>query len=173
MKVCIQQRQCSRQFNCLNTAMPSEACVAFASWRRTFCPQQCQVGERFCLGGKCVTTSAGQGPLTAMPSGGCVCVAVQMAIEHQCTLGPNAQKWQWQVTCKYFLADGNWPAKLAEQGPSEDLTALAAAAALSVRSTHPISQAITGCVNRLGSAFPQMHVDDFRQEPGIVLPLSC
>lgn len=173
MKVCIQQRQYSPQFNCLNTAMPSQACVAFASWRRTFCQQQCQVGEWFCLGGKCVTTSAGQGPLTAMPSGGCVCVLLcgWQSSTKVGKLGPNPQKCQWQVTC--FLADGNWAAKLAEQGPSEDLTALAAAAALSVRSTHPISQAITGCVNQLGSALPQMHVDDFRQEPGIVLPLSC
>ena len=69
-------------------------------------------------------------------------------------------------------AGGRWAAKLAEQGPSEDLTALAAAAALSVRSTHPISQAVTACVSQLGSALPQTPVDDFRQEPGIELPLS-
>lgn len=65
-----------------------------------------------------------------------------------------------------LFADGSWAAKVVQQGPSDDLTALAAAAALSVRSTHPISQAVTLLTGQLSSALPQLHLQDFRQESG-------
>ena len=59
-----------------------------------------------------------------------------------------------------------WPQALALRGESEALTALAHAAALSVRSTHPVSQAVVTCAQSAGSSLPQLQLHDFRQQPG-------
>ena len=60
----------------------------------------------------------------------------------------------------------SWAHALAQEGPSDGLTALAEAAALSVRSTHPVSQALLSCANSAGSALPQLQLHDFHQKPG-------
>ena len=72
--------------------------------------------------------------------------------------------------------DASWVQALAKQGGSEGrsegLTALAQAAALSVRSTHPVSQAVLACAQSAGSSLPQLQLQDFHQQPG-VLSLVC
>lgn len=57
---------------------------------------------------------------------------------------------------------------LAKQGGSEGLTALAEAAALSVRSTHPVSQAVLACAHSAGSSLPQLQLQDFYQQSGVI-----
>ncbi len=59
-----------------------------------------------------------------------------------------------------------WAQQLTQEGQSEELTALAEAAALSVRSTHPVSQALVLCASSAASALPQIEVHDFHQQPG-------
>lgn len=94
--------------------------------------------------------------------------------------------WKWGDSCALesqkgmLLActgdDASWVQALAKQrgseGKSEGLTALAQAAALSVRSTHPVSQAVLACAQSAGSSLPQLQLQDFHQQPG-VLSLVC
>lgn len=63
----------------------------------------------------------------------------------------------------------NWVQALAQAGQSDSLTALAEASALSLRSTHPVSQALVACATSAGSALPQLEVHDFHQQPGMLL----
>ncbi|KAL3159617.1 putative cadmium/zinc-transporting ATPase hma1, chloroplastic [Trebouxia sp. C0009 RCD-2024] len=60
--------------------------------------------------------------------------------------------------------DVDWVQALTQQGGSEGLTALAQAAALSVRGTHPVSQAVLACAKSAGASLPQLQ--DFHQQPG-------
>ena len=62
--------------------------------------------------------------------------------------------------------EGPWAKVLGQLGESEGLTALAQAAALSVRSTHPVSQAVVACAHSAGSALPHLQLHDFHQQPG-------
>ena len=64
--------------------------------------------------------------------------------------------------------NASWVQALAKQGGSEGLTALAQAAALSVRSTHPVSQAVLACAQAAGSSLPQLQLQDFHQQPGAI-----
>ncbi len=74
-----------------------------------------------------------------------------------------------------FYGAGNteWAQQLTQEAQSEELTALAEAAALSVRSTHPVSQAVVLCANSAASALPQIEVHDFHQQPGTPLSDTC
>ena len=71
--------------------------------------------------------------------------------------------------------DASWVQVLAKQAGSEGgperLTALAQAAALSVRSSHPISQAVLACAQSAGSSLPQLQLQDFHQQPGLIADL--
>lgn len=79
------------------------------------------------------------------------------------------------------VGDVDWVQALTQQGGSEGLTALAQAAALSVRGTHPVSQAVLACAKSAGASLPQLQ--DFHQQPGVlawalhkptsVLPCFC
>lgn len=55
---------------------------------------------------------------------------------------------------------------IGQLGESQELTALAQAAALSVRSTHPVSQAVTACATAAGPSLPHLQLHDFHQQPG-------
>ena len=71
--------------------------------------------------------------------------------------------------------EASWVQVLAKQagseGGAERLTALAQAAALSVRSSHPISQAVLACAQSAGSSLPQLQLQDFHQQPGLIADL--
>ena len=100
---------------------------------------------------------------------GCVCLEGSCL----CVCMPWCATMPWGVRTANRLstaAGADWALALASEGPSEGLTALAAAAALSVRSRHPISQAVASCAQHLGSALPQLQLQDFRQEPGLSHP---
>ena len=51
-------------------------------------------------------------------------------------------------------------------GDEGSLAALAAAAALSSRSNHPVSKAVTACCKAAGGRLPKVDVVDFKLVPG-------
>jgi hypothetical protein len=63
-------------------------------------------------------------------------------------------------------ADADWLKQLVDQRDDSGREALAAAAELAVRSSHPVSQAVLACRKQAASKLPRVRLIDFKLVPG-------